>query len=62
MDRSKGFFLDVERDQFVLGSKVAFFWGWSGPTFNRNPYNGYINPYGIGLMSLSPIIWKCHGS
>ena len=27
-----------------------------------NPYNGYINPYGIGLMSLSPIIWKCHGS
>ena len=24
----------------------------------RNPYNGYINPYGIGLMSLSPIIWK----
>ncbi len=34
-----------------------------GPTFNdRNPYNGYINPYGLGLMSLSPIIWKCHGS
>ena len=28
------------------------------PTFNKNPYNGYINPYGIGLMSLSPIIWK----
>ena len=28
----------------------------------RNPYNGYINPYGLGLMSLSPIIWKCHGS
>ena len=27
------------------------------PTFNRNPYNGYINPYGLGLMSLSPI-WK----
>ena len=23
-----------------------------------NPYNGYINPYGLGLMSLSPIIWK----
>ena len=32
------------------------------PTFNRNPYNGYINPYGLGLMSLSPIIWKFHGS
>ena len=32
------------------------------PTFNRNPYNWYINPYGIGLMSLSPIIWKCHES
>ena len=23
---------------------------------NRNPYNGYIYPY--GLMSLSPIIWE----
>ena len=22
------------------------------PTFNRNPYNGYINPYGIGLMTI----------
>ena len=22
----------------------------------------YSNPYGLGLMSLSPIIWKCHGS
>ena len=32
-------------------------------TFNdRNRCNGYINPYGLGLMSLSPIIWKCHGS
>ena len=28
------------------------------PSFNRNPYNGYINPYETGLMSLSPIIWK----
>ena len=37
------------------------------PTFNDgNPGIliswGPINPYGIGLMSLSPIIWKCHGS
>ena len=23
---------------------------------------GNINPYGLGLMSLSPIIWKCHVS
>ena len=31
----------------------------NNPTFNDgNPYNGYINPYGLGLMSLSPIIWK----
>ena len=22
------------------------------PTFNRNPYNGYINPYVIGLMTI----------
>ena len=28
------------------------------PPLIGNPYNGYINPYGIGLMSLSPIIWK----
>ena len=21
-------------------------------TFNRNPYNGYINPYGLGLMTI----------
>ena len=27
------------------------------PTFNRNPYNGYINPYVIGLSFPSPIIW-----
>ena len=25
---------------------------------NPYNYNGYINPYGIGLMSLSPTIWK----
>ena len=23
-----------------------------------NPYHGYTNPYGLGLMSLSPVIWK----
>ena len=28
----------------VPWSKVAFF-GDGHPTFNRNPYNGYINPY-----------------
>ena len=22
------------------------------PTFDRNPYNGYINPYGLGLMTI----------
>ena len=28
------------------GSIHSLYWGWSGhPTFNRNPYNGYINPY-----------------
>ena len=27
------------------------------------PYGiGYINPYGIELMSLSPILWKKYGS
>ena len=36
-------------------------WGWEvgPPTFNDgNPYNKYINTPIIGLMSLSPIIWK----
>ena len=27
----------------------SLYWGWSSgdghPTFNRNPFNGYINPY-----------------
>ena len=37
----------------------SLYWGWSGPTFRRNPGKwGPINPYGIGLMSLYPIIWK----
>ena len=26
-------------------SKVAFFGGMVIPPFNRNPFNGYINPY-----------------
>ncbi len=30
------------------------------PTFNRNPYNGYINPYGIGLMTI-PYYMKTMG-
>ena len=46
---------------YVPWSKVAIL-GMVITPFNRNPYNGYINPYGLGLMSLSPIIWKCHGS
>ena len=33
------------------------------PTFNDgNPYNWVLNPYGLGLIFPSPIIWKCHGS
>ena len=33
------------------------------PTFNDGILiMGPVNPYGLGLMSLSPIIWKCHGS
>ena len=30
------------------------------PVMTESLFHGYIN--GIGLMSLSPIIWKCHGS
>ena len=33
------------------------------PTFSRNPYNRYIKPDGIGLMSLCPIIlYRNNGS
>ena len=31
--------------QYVPGSKVANIRDGRPPTFNRNPYNGYINPY-----------------
>ena len=40
-----------------LGINVVF-----PPLMTGNPYNRYINPYGLGLMSLSPIMWKFHGS
>ncbi len=38
--------------------KSRYIWGWSSHLLIGNPYNGYINPYGLGLMSLSPIIWN----
>ena len=35
----------------------SLYWGWSS-NFNRESLQwGPINPYGLGLMSLSPIIW-----
>ena len=33
------------------GQKSRFI-GDGHPTVNRNPYNGYINPYGLGLMTI----------
>ena len=40
------------------------YWGWSSHFKKGNPYNvGFLNPYGLGLMSSHPLlIWKCHGS
>ena len=37
-----------------------FFWDKRDlpPLMTESLFHGYINPYGIGLMSLSPIIWK----
>ena len=51
------------RSYMCHDQKSRFYWGMGilRPLIG-NPYNGYINPYGLGLMSLSPIIWKCHGS
>ena len=35
------------------GQKSLLYIGDGHPTFNRNPYNGYINPYStIGLMTI----------
>ena len=31
----------------------CLYWGWSSHRNNRNPYNRYINPYHVGLMSWS---------
>ena len=53
------FYLHCTRIIWVICAMVkSRYIGDGHPTFNRNLYNGYINPYGIGLMSLSPIIWK----
>ena len=43
--------------KYVPGSKLLVL-GMVIPPLIGNPYNGYINPYVIGLMRLSPIIWK----
>ena len=43
------------------GSKLVVL-GMAIPPLIGNPYNGALYPYGLGLMSLSPIIWKNHGS
>ena len=32
-------------DPYVCHGQKSFFWGDGHTTFNRNPYNGYINPY-----------------
>ena len=49
----------VEDCYIICAMVKSRYIGDGHPTFNRNPYNGYINPYGIGLSSFpSPIIWK----
>ena len=49
----------LRNKKYVPGSKLPKLGINSSHLKNRNPYNRYINPYGIGLMSLSPIIlWK----
>ena len=54
--------LHVELERLIITadvpwSKVAILGMVIQPLIG-NPYDGYINPYGLGLMSLSPIIWK----
>ena len=53
--------IKIFSDYLCHGQKSRFFGDGKPPTFNRKPYNWYIRPI-IGLIFLSPIIWKCHGS
>ena len=45
---------------YVLWSKVAILGMVIHPTFNRNPYNGYINPY--YWVDDHPLLWGNNGS
>ena len=49
-----------ERISCVPWSKVAIL-GMVIPPFNRNPYNGYINPYGLGLIFPIPYYMEIMG-
>ena len=50
--------LFLETPKCAMVKVVAILGMGDVPPLIGNPYKGYINPYGIGLMSLSPIIWK----
>ena len=39
-----GVFPEVCKKYMCHGQK-SLYWGWSSHLKNRNPYNGYINPY-----------------
>ena len=43
---------------FSPGLYILYFLKLPAPPRADLSGNGYINPYGIGLMSLSPTIWK----
>ena len=46
------------KSQMCHGQK-SLYWGWSS-TLNRNPYNGYINPY--YWVDDHPLLYGNHGS
>ena len=47
------FHICAKVDQLPMLGMVVF-----PPLMTESLFHGYINPYGIELMSLSPIIWK----
>ena len=60
---NSGFQMLSSKHHLCQGRSTPCIGDGRSPTFNRESlFHGCINPYGLGLMSLSPMIWKCHGS
>ena len=55
---SDGCVLRFQKNLYELWSQSRYIGDGHPPFKKGNPYNvGFLNPYGLGLMSLSPIIY-----